>query len=197
MPTQLYDKEIYTLVIPIKPEEDQPNGYYPGRDVGDLDVHKKHLNDHGGVFWSWKLKTAGIKEKHKNYFDTLIQNLGKFYDIDGKMVKINDCGFFYCSKNKAIRWKFKASTLKSSLPKENESHFIPEARKIHVGKNSNVSWLLISELDELDEIVIGRRLSNAYEFPGLHYYSNPKKEIMKFNTNLLTNGNAFLIEECF
>lgn len=65
---ELFNKEIYTLVIPIKPEKDQPNGYFPGPCVGDYEEHMKYFKKYGKVFWSWQLTNAGIKNTIKEKF---------------------------------------------------------------------------------------------------------------------------------
>lgn len=196
---ELFSNEIYTLVIPIKPEKDQPNGYFPGPCVGSYEAHKEHLEGFGKVFWSWQLTNAGIKNRIKEKVPDLTKKLGTFQEIDGKMVKVNDYGFFYSSEDKSLKWKFRADSLKFGDPVKREYKYIPEFRRVHLGPDSTVSWLLIEELEELDEPVRGKKIrdSNAYKFPDLYFYSNPnnKKEI--FNTNYLTSGNAFLIEECF
>ncbi len=198
---ELFSKEIYTLVIPIKPEKDQPNGYFPGPCVGNYEAHMNHIKKYGKVFWSWHLTNAGIKKPIKETVPDLTKKLGVFIKINGKMVKINDYGFFYSSEDKSLKWKFRASALKSGYigKEESEYEYIPDFRQVHNHQNTTISWLLIKKLEMLDEPVMGIRIqsSNAYKFPDLYFYSNPnhKKEI--FNTNHLTSGNAFLIEECF
>ncbi len=196
---ELFSKEIYTLVIPIKPEKDQPNGYFPGPCVGSYEAHKEYLDNKGKVFWSWHLRNAGIKKNIKKKVPDLTKKLGSFQEINGKMVKINDHGLFYSSEDKSIRWKFRASTIKATDEiKKKEIKYIPEFRKVHLGPNSTNSWLLIEELEEMDEPVKGKKIrnSNAYKFPELYFYSNPNNAKEVFNTNHLTSGNAFLIEEC-
>lgn len=193
----LYSKEIYTLVIPIKPEKDQPDGYFPGPCVGSYEAHKEFLDDNGKVFWSWQLTNAGIKNKIKEKVPDLTKKLGTYQEIDGKIVKVNDYGFFYSSEDKSLKWKFRASSLKSGDPGKRDDKYIPEFRRVHLG--SMIDWLLIEELEELDEPVRGKRIrdSNAYKFPDFFFYSNPNNSKEVFNTNHLTGGNAFLIEECF
>ena len=197
----LYSKEIYTLVIPIKPEKDQPNGYYPGPCVGSYEAHKEFLDDKGKVFWSWHLTNTGIKKKIKETFPDLTQKLGTFQEINGKMVKVNDYGFFYSSEDKSLKWKFRASAIKTGYigKEESDCKYIPDFRKVHNRRDSKITWLLIEELEELDEPVKGERTlnSNAYEFSDLCFYSNKTHTKEIFNTNHLTGGNAFLIEECF
>lgn len=195
---QLYDKVAYTLVIPIKPEKKQPFGYVAGPDVGEYEIHKNHLNNHGKVFWSWHFSNAGIKQNFKQYVPDLQRKIGTYQDIDGKLIKINDVGFFYSSEDKALMWKFKATALKETYEiQDYELPYITDARKTHCDNKSTVSWLLISELDKLDTPIKGRLDNNTYYFPEMHFFSNSKGKNIAFNTNHLTSGNAFLIENLY
>lgn len=138
------------------------------------------------------------KEHNKRKVPDLTKKPGVFQKINEKMVKVNDYGFFYSSEDKSLKWKFRASSLKSGDPEKRDCKYIPEFRKVHLGSDS-IFWLLIEELEELDEPVRGKRIrsSNAYKFPDLYFYSNPNNTKEIFNTNHLTSGNSFLIEECF
>lgn len=184
----------------IKPEKDQPEGYYGGPPVGDLDAHYDFYNDHGKVFWCWGLSNAGIQQEHKEHLQLLLANLGKFLDINGTQVKVDTTGYFYSSKSKNINFKFGIESFKLNKQEisENEIQYIPPFRKevYYDERWWQDEWILIDCLKEIQPPYNSVKVDNHYDFPTFPYrfYSNPQKDIVSFNTNHLTSGNAFLQE---
>lgn len=190
-------EEIYTLIIPVKPEKDQPGGYIGGHDVGEIKVHKEHLEKYGGVFWSWGFSNSGIRNQIKNSLPLLLTELGKNVIINGNKVKIDNIGYFYSSINKSFDWKFKASSIKKKKDiQKSELQYIPKSRCENHYKNENWDgdWMLITELTRLKPFK-GEIKNGSYIFPQFEYkyFSNPKNDFVEFTTNHLTQGNAFVI----
>lgn len=191
-------EEVYTLIIPVKPEKDQPKGYIGGPDVGEIEVHKKHLEENGGVFWSWGFSNSGIRNQIKNSLPLLLTQLGKNIIINGNKVKIDNIGYFYSSINKSIDWKFRASSIKKKKDiQKSEQQYITKSRYDNHFRNENWDgdWMLITELTSLKLPFKGEIKNGAYIFPQFEYkyFSNPKNHFVEFTTNHLIKGNTFVI----
>lgn len=197
------EKIVYSIIIPVKPEKDQPHDYNAGPLAGDIRKHYVFYNEHKKVFWSWGLSNAGIKQEHKKHLTSLFANLGEFSEINGTQVKVDNIGYFYSSESKSICYKFNIDSFKLQKQQisEDEIQYIPPFRKEnHYDVDSwKGSWMLINHLDNLGKVedsISGTKVGNCYEFPDFPYqfYSNPKKSIVNFNTNHLTQGNAFVMK---
>ena len=192
--------EIYTLIIPVKPEKDRPHEYNAGPDAGEIEVHKKHLETNGGVFWSWGLSNYGLTKHIIPHLPYLSKEFGKTKEIDGKNVKINKVGYFYLTKDKSINWEFKATSImkKNTIKNHIEyKKFITDFRRKNHYENDNWNgdWMLITELKELEQPFKGEPIKNYYEFPDFIYYSRLKNRCVTFNTNYLIRGNVFVIKK--
>ena len=196
-----FTEENYTLIIPVKPEKDQLHGYNAGPNAGEIEVHKKHLETNGGVFWSWGLSNYGLTEHLIQHLPDLSKEFGKTKKINGKIVKINVIGYFYSTKDKSIKWEFEAtSIMKKETIKNNPTKyikFIPDFRRKNHYENDNWvgDWMLITELRELKQPFRREQIKNYYEFPDFIYYSRQKNRFVPFNTNYLVQGNAFVIKK--
>ncbi|MDW7776263.1 MAG: hypothetical protein SCH39_08025 [Methanosarcinales archaeon] len=194
-------EENYTLIIPVKPEKDQTRGYNAGPNAGEIEVHKKHLEENHGVFWSWGLSNYGLRDHLIQHLPELSKEFGKIEEINGKNVKINKVGYFYSTKDKSIKWEFEAtSIMKKEVIKNNLSKykdFIPIFRYQNHYENKNWigDWMLITELKELEQPFKGKQVKNYYEFQNFIYFSRLKNQFVKFNTNYLVKGNAFVIKK--
>ena len=192
---------VYSIIIPVKPEKDFPDGYYGGSSVGDICQHYCFCKEHGKVFWSWGFSKRGIKKEHqdKENVTWLLKNPGEFMEIDGKEVKIDKTGYFYSSESNSINYRFEIDSfklLKKQIHKD-EIQYIPSFRKIYYNDPEwRGSWVLMHHLEKLTRPFDGHKFGNCYEFPNFPYsfYSNPKKSIVKFDTNHLASGNAFVIK---
>ena len=193
--------ENYTLIIPVKPEKDRPHEYNAGPNAGEIEVHKKHLEANGGVFWSWGLSNYGLSKHIIPHLTYLSKEFGKTKDINGKNVKINKAGYFYSTKDKSIKWEFETtSIMKKDTIRNNPieyEKFIPNFRCQNHYENDNWigDWMLITKLTELEQPFMGIKIKNNYEFPDFIYFSRQKKIFEKFNTKYLVNGNAFVIKK--
>lgn len=196
-----FTDENYTLIIPVKPEKDRPHRYNAGPNAGEIEVHKRHLKKKGGVFWSWGLSDYGLRKHLIQYLPELSKEFGKIQEINGKNVQINKVGYFYSTKDKSIKWEFKAtSIMKKEIIKNNPSKykkFIPDFRLENHYEDDNWigDWMLITELKELEQPFKGIKVENYYEFPDFIYFSRQKNQFVKFNTNYLVRGNAFVIKK--
>jgi len=196
-----FTEENYTLIIPVKPEKDQTHGYNAGPNAGEIEVHKKHLEIYGGVFWSWGLSNYGLSKHIIPHLPDLLKEFGKTKDINGKKVKINKVGYFYSTKDKSIKWEFEATSIMKKDTIRNSpteyKKFIPYFRYQNHYENDNWigDWMLITKLKELEEPFEGKQNKNYYIFPDFIYYSRQKNHSVKFNTNYLVNGNAFIINK--
>ena len=186
------------MIIPVKSEKDQPKGYIGGPDVGEIEVHKRHLDECEGVFWSWKFSNSGIRNQIKKSLPFLLTELGKNLIINDNQVKIDNIGYFYSSKNKSIDWKFRATSIKKKKDiQKSELQYLTEFRCECHYKNENWDgdWMLITELTRLKLPFKGKIKNGSYIFPQFEYkyLTNPKNDFVEFSTNHLTTGNAFLI----
>lgn len=189
--------EVYTLIIPVKPEKERPHGYNAGPKAGEIEIHQEHLKTNGGVFWSWGLSNLGLNKQIINHLPNLLKELGKFITIGTKNVKIDNIGYFYSTKDKSINWKFNATSIKKKNDIEDfEEKYIPKFRYNNHYKNINWNgdWILISELNKLETPFKGEKIKNYYTFPNFAYFSRQKNHFLNFNTNYLLQGNAFVIK---
>lgn len=69
----MYDEseEVYTLVIPVKPENDLNGEYRGGTKVGEMDPTCELLESQKCVFWAWGLSPSGIKKSIKKGYPKL------------------------------------------------------------------------------------------------------------------------------
>lgn len=193
------EEEVYTLVIPVKPEKDRPHRYNAGEKAGIIEEHKEFLdkNKGEGVFWSWGLSNHGLKNRLKYYLPDLLKELGSIKKINGKNVKINNIGYFYSTKQKSINWEFEATCIVKKEVIEGFSKYenlIPDFRKNVYENDTLRHWMLIRKLKELKQPFRGEKIQNYYEFSNFLYYSRQKNLSVKFNTNHLISGNAFVIK---
>lgn len=205
-------EEVYTLVIPVKPENVVNGKYRGGAEVGDMDPTYTHFNEHKSVFWAWGLSPRGIKKSIKkghsklgmsDFIDKihpeLLKNIGVSTNINGKMVKISKTGYFYSTKDKSINWKFEATSILNTrdIKERNLEKYVPPCRETYLDDWSG-TWLLISDLKELKKPFSGKLIENQfYVFPtfDFEFYSNSSNKLVPFSTNHLTSGNAFVIEK--
>lgn len=205
-------EEVYTLVIPVKPENVVNGKYRGGTKVGEMDSTHKCFKSEKGVFWAWGLSPSGIKKSIKKGYSKLgmrdfiddmhpelLKNLGVSININGKMVKISKTGYFYSTKDNSINWKFEATSILSTneLKERNLKKYVPSFRKVYLDDWYG-TWLLISDLKELKKPFSGKLIDNRfYVFPTFEFefYSNSENKLVPFNTNHLTSGNAFVMEK--
>ena len=205
-------EEVYTLVIPVKPENDRNGTYWGGDEVGEMCPTYEHFDKFKSVFWAWGLSPSGIKKSTKKgysklgmrdfideMYPELLKNLGVSININGKMVKISKTGYFYSTKDNSINWKFEATSILSTneLKERNLEKYVPSFRKVYLD-NWSGTWLLITDLKKLQKPFNGKLIENQfYVFPtfDFEFYSNSEKKVVSFNTNHLTSGNAFVIEK--
>ena len=205
-------EEVYTLVIPVKPENVVNGKYRGGTEVGEMCPTYDHFDEHKSVFWAWGLSPSGIKKSIKkghtkfgmrDFIDTLypelLKNMGASVNINGKLVKISKTGYFYSTKDNSINWKFEATSILSTneLKERNLEKYVPSFREVYLD-NWSGTWLLITDLKELQKPFNGKLIENQfYVFPtfDFEFYSNSKNKLVPFNTNHLTSGNAFVMEK--
>ena len=203
-------EEVYTLVIPVKPENVVNGKYRGGTEVGEMSPTYDHFDEHKSVLWAWGLSPSGIKKSTKKGYSKLgmrdfidemhpelLKNLGVSININGKMVKISKTGYFYSTKDNSINWKFEATSILSTndLKERKLEKYVPSFREAYLDDWYG-TWLLISDLKELKKPFSGKLIENRfYEFPtfNFEFYSNSENKLVPFNTNYLTSGNAFVI----
>ena len=206
-------EEVYTLVIPVKPENVVNGMYRGGTEVGEMCPTYEHFDKFKSVFWAWGLSPSGIKKSIKKGYSKLgmrdfidemhpelLKNLGVSININGKMVKISKTGYFYSTKDNSINWKFEATSILSTneLKERKLEKYVPPFREVYLDDWYG-TWLLISDLKELKKKQFNGKLieNRFYKFPtfNFEFYSNSKNKLVPFSTNHLTSGNAFVIEK--
>lgn len=206
-------EEVYTLVIPVKPENVVNGKYWGGAEVGEMRPTYNHFDEHKSVFWAWGLSPSGIKKSIKKghsklgmrYFinkihPELLKNIGISTNINGKMVKISKTGYFYSTKDKSINWKFEATSILNTrdIKERNLEKYVPPCRETYLDDWYG-TWLLISDLKELKKKQFNGKLieNRFYVFPtfDFEFFSNSENKLVPFNTNHLTSGNAFVMEK--
>ena len=95
----------YHLILPAKTGPEYLGGWAPG----SVTAHWLHLKKGiSGVFWVWSLTPSGIIDEDKQYFEELIDPLGKPIKVNGRQIRISRKGYFYESENHSITWEFEA-----------------------------------------------------------------------------------------
>lgn len=203
-------EEVYTLVIPVKPDSVVNSNYRGGTEVGEMSPTYDYFDEYKKVFWVWGLSSSGIKKSVKKdskfgmmefigeLHPEILKNLGVSTNINGKMVKISKTGYFYSTKDKSINWKFEATSILTTddIRKSNLEKYVPPFRTIYLDDWYG-AWLLITDLKKLEKPFNGKLTENRfYIFPtfDFEFYSNSKNKLVPFNTNHLMQGNAFVIK---